>query len=194
MVANQRDGTIIGLVRSRRREPTRNPPTGVPTLCQTFPFKPPRGSRCHWYHRQTLGFPVSAQRARSGRLRVRPPLPATPHPGALRAGVPCHESGQAPCRDQSNEAQQDMHGSPSRWACADLRLAGPYCRRTLGVGGRPAMAPVVLAKASAPGLTHRLLDAGGAPHSSCPGWLIRYLVGAVCPSREDTGICHGGML
>ena len=49
-------------------------------------------------------------------------------------------------------------------------------------------------EASAPGSTHRLLDAGGAPHSSCPGWLIRYLVGAVCPSREDTGICHGGML
>ena len=49
-------------------------------------------------------------------------------------------------------------------------------------------------EASALGSTHRLLDAGGAPHSSCPGWLIRYLVGAVCPSREDTGICHGGML
>eukprot|EP00959_Pyramimonas_sp_CCMP1952_P229828 4805290-Pyramimonas_sp.AAC.1 len=34
----------------------------------------------------------------------------------------------------------------------------------------------------------------GAPLSSCPRWLIRYLVGAVCPSRENTGICHGGML
>jgi hypothetical protein len=31
------------------------------------------------------------------------------------------------------------------------------------------------------------VDASGAPLSSYPRWLIRYLVGAVCPSRGSTG-------
>eukprot|EP00959_Pyramimonas_sp_CCMP1952_P263823 5517475-Pyramimonas_sp.AAC.1 len=69
--------------------------------------------------------------------------------------------------------------------------AVPYCQ--LLVVDRQ-MAPLVFAKAvGAPCLTH-VLDVGGAPLGSCPRWLIRYLVGAVCPSRENTGTCQGGML
>eukprot|EP00976_Prorocentrum_cordatum_P112469 1195536-Prorocentrum_minimum.AAC.4 len=60
------------------------------------------------------------------------------------------------------------------------------------VGGRPSMAPLVLARGQCPWLDP-LLDVGGAPLSSCPRWLIRYLVGAICPSRESTGICQGGI-
>eukprot|EP00976_Prorocentrum_cordatum_P033441 680976-Prorocentrum_minimum.AAC.1 len=33
-----------------------------------------------------------------------------------------------------------------------------------------------------------------APLSSCPRWLIRYLVGVVCPSRGNISTCHGGVL
>ena len=118
-------------------------------------------------HRQGLGFPpLKGLGARAL------------YPSALPAGLPLVPYKQAAlslvrtpmCMDQEQSSNKIYTGRP---------LGG----HVLTLPGRSVL-PVTL-----------LVDTGCAPLSSCPRWLIRYLVGAVCPSRGSTGtFCHGGVL